>query len=351
MKRTMKLGFLALMVAALAFAFSSSSMAFHESTKLICSKCHTMHGSGGGTPEQLLSEANKTVLCLVCHASNYPVAYPVGDDEYAPNVHSSGEGVQDTPGGSYADSGTEALQANGHNPSGFPADPPAASPLIEVDTTLTQIPPGATALWEWSCLSCHRPHKDDNDTAPRTATYEYRMLRKHVKGPSAAGADTLIDVSLALGLDDDHEVTPLANVGANVNAEAPTKHNVYFMDSTNTGFGEWCGGCHTDFHDSTQDVDDNWIRHPGQQLLEALGANYVVTTPPYDPSVPVQVNSGAGLETNSSAFNGGITTTTDLQVTCLSCHKAHATEYPNLVRWDLTEPNAGNCNKCHAKGS
>ena len=50
MKGAINLGFLTLIVAALAFAFGNSAMAFHQAAELVCMACHTMHASENGSP-------------------------------------------------------------------------------------------------------------------------------------------------------------------------------------------------------------------------------------------------------------------------------------------------------------
>jgi hypothetical protein len=170
-----------------------------------------------------------------------------------------------------------------------------------------------------------------------------------LKGPGVA--DTYVDVSTALSLGDAHKVTPLATVAGNVDAEAVDNHNIYLVDpvgDTAEGFGEWCGGCHSDFHGAAgEQSGGEWIRHPTYQPLGTeIGANYTTT---YDPFIPVEVNATAGLTKTTTDLTAPDTNT---QVFCLSCHRAHA-DKANIVRWDSNEA-AGDgtrCNKCHKKGS
>jgi nitrate/TMAO reductase-like tetraheme cytochrome c subunit len=387
MRRSMKLGFAAIMVAVLIWAFGGSAMAFHESTGLVCNLCHTMHysqdggvptnGSNGPNPYLLLKD-NKTDLCLICHATNasgenYLVT---ATNELAPAVF---DAPQDSPGGDYDNvnavgGALGGSMTKGHNPYGYPS---SGGPVIEPDTTLADtgvpVPPGADGeeMWEWSCLSCHRPHKDtglaDSDVR---ATYDYRLLRKHLKGPHATPG-TYTDVSTAL--DDAGMLTATLTTApaglANVDAETATNHNVYYVSVTGgtKGLGLWCGGCHsnpdstgdpgTGFHGgakSDSDVGDvtetYWIRHPTATVLPdpatgSINDNYGNT---YIPTLPLETADG----TAGTGANWDTTDSADEQVFCMSCHRAHATEYGDAVRWDSNAANPGvGCQKCHNIGA
>lgn len=353
MREITKPGFLAFMILVLAFALGSSVMAFHDAATIKCMACHTMHASEDGSPANitsangfdaadgsltgpvahLLVQANKTDLCLACHSTNKQMG-----SEYAPDVYNVTAGYV-SPGGDY-----DLVQENAHNPY-F-----ATGGTIDQDTTFpTNSPPGNTGtLWEWSCCSCHRPHKDVTATGDK-GTYAYRLLRKQLKGVGAADVYTPVDTALSLG--DTHKVWPLADGSGNFNAEADGSHNVYLVDpvnNTDEGFGAWCGGCHGGFHGLTAEKSgSDWIRHPTYQPLgTVIGPNYTST---YDPAIPVEVNGSAGLTKATVALTSQ---NSNAQVFCLSCHRAHGAE-ANIVRWDSTEA-AGvgtRCNKCHKKGS
>ena len=80
------------MMAALAFAFGSSAMAFHGARNLVCNKCHTMHNLENGAAiyadgpnAHLLIESNTTDLCLSCHQESTP-AFTDGESKAAPFV-------------------------------------------------------------------------------------------------------------------------------------------------------------------------------------------------------------------------------------------------------------------------
>jgi predicted CXXCH cytochrome family protein len=102
------------------------------------------------------------------------------------------------------------------------------------------------------------------------------------------------------------------------------------LGHTATGF---CCGCHGNKHISSGDPGGgNWIRHPsGAVLLDDL---YTA----YNPEVPVSRPDLSGY----SGPSGTVTPLTDM-VMCLSCHRAHGSPYPKMLRWE----SANGCGDCH----
>lgn len=359
MKSIMKLGVLAAMVAVIALAVGVPlAMAwddpagdeietgdFHSAGKLQCNKCHTMHYSENGTtptelsgfgmdadtggpfPHLLLKE-NTTELCLACH----------DDPLISPDVYNA---TVELPGGDFAPAGSFA-EANAHNPTGTVGN---ASTLIPIDSELGLTPPGGTgALSRWTCCECHDEHGDTGQA------FMYRNLLKNVGGVDVSG--TLM-VAGPAELGDTEEAQIWDGSSVNVTAEADINHNAYLVETNeddDIGFGAWCGGCHGAFHG----VDDNdthdgsaWIRHPTNTLLTSdMETAYGALTG----FIPVETTRAAF--TYSTDLSGLTADETTDQVSCLSCHRAHAAE-KNAVRWDSAIPagDNANCNKCHDKGA
>jgi predicted CXXCH cytochrome family protein len=61
----------------------------------------------------------------------------------------------------------------------------------------------------------------------------------------------------------------------------------------------------------------------------------------FDPEVPVGRPDFTGWTGPSSTVTPG----TDL-ANCLSCHRAHGSPYPKMLRWDMTD-RTGACATCH----
>jgi hypothetical protein len=352
MKRTMDLGFLALMVAALAFAFGHSAMAFHQASELVCMACHTMHASengsatgvipangfaaapaGGVTPggnPKLILQQGVTDLCLACHSesgSASTFADPSGD--LPPHVMSSaGSAAVALPGGDYWSSnqthaGDAGVGGRGHNP--YYTSAAISSAVISPDGNYAddRLPPGgSTTLIKWDCGSCHAPHHGDVSVWSGTAA-PFRLLWSKPAGQGsghvtfdALGADLTID-------------------------EANTNHTAYRDNSS-----EWCAQCHTNFHETA----GAWTIHPsGFGLPGAMQPVYGN----YEYIIPVE---------DSSATTGAFSPVAPF-VTCMTCHRAHGAatngsldarhvDTRNITRWD-NETASGTddgCNKCHSKG-
>ena len=315
--------------------------AFHDAAHLQCNKCHAIHYSEDGTAPteangfgtdadtdgsslRLLLKENTTDLCLSCH----------DDADVAPDVF--GAGVE-TPGGDFGQSGATADRAKGHNPGGTSGN---ESTNIKIDTDLGLTPPGGTALAEWTCISCHDGH-GDTDRA-----FTFRNLLKNPGGLLADALDSTVFVAA-----DGEESDIWDGSGANV-AQSPTNHNVYRTGTTigkEVGFGTWCATCHGDFHHGAEPnapEDVAWTHHPTAMALpNEYIANYGTTSSYLYPLETSNSSAGTTAEWTLAQGKEG--------VTCLSCHRAHASDYANATRWDNGAASGvgTGCNKCHAKGT
>lgn len=122
--------------------------------------------------------------------------------------------------------------------------------------------------------------------------------------------------------------------------------------NTISGF---CGTCHGDFHTLTgpgmgsgegigSSTTSPFIRHPSDIEIKNSGEYSSFTS--YDVDTPV------GRQAVPAAASGTVTPGSDV-VTCLSCHMAHASDYPDMLRWDYNSCSAGTsnadcgCFNCH----
>ena len=124
----------------------------------------------------------------------------------------------------------------------------------------------------------------------------------------------------------------------------PTGSGGFGVGNTMTGY---CTGCHGLFH-VEQDDATAWIRHPSDAVIPNSGEYQYYTV--YDPLVPVARPDLDGWTAASATVTPG----TDL-VMCLSCHRAHGSPYPDMLRWDYNTQVAGGggedtgCFKCHSE--
>ncbi len=148
----------------------------------------------------------------------------------------------------------------------------------------------------------------------------------------------------------------------------PTNHNEYkgatsmglssLTSPANNTMSGLCAECHGYFHgteSSNIGSASPWLRHPIDIILPGASISSIKeyqfynggtgTNNPYSLDAPVgRVN----IPNNPSGFvNPG---TVDAVVMCLSCHRAHASPYFKMVRWDYKSwpgTGANGCNVCH----
>jgi len=127
--------------------------------------------------------------------------------------------------------------------------------------------------------------------------------------------------------------------------------NSSYSDKTTISY--LCAQCHGDFH---SDIG-SWTRHPTDIVLPSdTSKEYYKynggtgTDNPYSVVAPV----GSDTFTDNGYPEDKITPgTTDSIVLCISCHRAHGTEYDDLLRWDYSTMEAGGgagnegCFICH----
>ncbi len=120
----------------------------------------------------------------------------------------------------------------------------------------------------------------------------------------------------------------------------------------------FCATCHGNFHTLTVGTGDDsmgnssglgndtlspFIRHPTDIVIKATGEYAAYTT--YNINAPVGRTTGV-----PSAASSVVTPGSDV-VTCLSCHMSHASNYPDMLRWDYSgmlahDSNADTGNGC-----
>ena len=90
-----------------------------------------------------------------------------------------------------------------------------------------------------------------------------------------------------------------------------------------------------------------WLRHPTYIAIPNSGEYRLYNTQdnstigPFSNLAPVarDPNDIASMTGSSSTVTPGKD-----QVMCLSCHRAHGSPYPDMMRWDYSQCNAGSAN-------
>ena len=402
---------------------------YHSYDGLICTDCHTLHNSedgaritrgdwAGGPYRELLKKGDWTDMCLSCHKQGYNTSATadlagVTDSGWVAPIVMTNDGNVPAgtamPGGDFYFANLDPKK--GHNPSFSKGavGGTATSKLIKADTILGSTPPGGSITdGEWSCHSCHGMHSRFSDSYGA-----YRQLKRTINKKNVSGDVTGFGVETIVGnVTQDPAYEPIKsnsrgdivgldykNIRKDGNAlegadlfksEGDTNKNVY-----RGGFSSFCSACHGDFHGGNNEtrVTDNgktraggtWLRHPTNVKMNEAGSKYGISTYTkqvsnvqgtapnpvgYDWKYPlVQPDSDFTVQADAASATVAATAIGDDRLMCLTCHKAHATKYDNLVRWDANAhsflPNgaedidgssangdniAFGCGKCHQKG-
>lgn len=289
----------------LSTALAGPARAFHDGGVGICEVCHVLHGEGGEAPggvSGLLRYASATDLCLACHATangavmgadprNPPPELGGGNFAFlaAINLNDAADGAVHPIGGEHAGHSIVSLDLGLDPDPDYPVAPGGSYP--------------SSAL---GCTSCHDPHGG--------ATF--RFLRGAGQ-TDAAGYTFLFDAPAGEGL-------PLSG-----GPESPTAHTAY-----RAGWSAWCANCHGFYHEE----GTAGFGHPVDRVLSGEPRRSYNS---YDgPDAPGEgdVNSAylpeVPLEQAETTVDGTGGAAKDSRLTCLGCHRAHASSGPASTRWD-----------------
>ena len=325
------------------FCVLGEASAFHDGGVGICDGCHTIHNSSGGISEVaspgrwLLKGADPGSICLNCHAGPGSVMEP--------HV-ASADGSALTPGGDFYwltktfswSTGTSPGASHGHNivalDYGFAAD-----------SVLLEAPGGTYPAAGLTCTSCHDPHgrargagtgsstlpiagsgSYGNIPTPMTRLGTYRLLGSigynggsHVQGYSFSNRAPIAT---------QNEAQPFG--------ESDVSHVAY-----GSGMSEWCVNCHTSYvtlnHSQFIHPSGNGVRLLGKMSNDYnayvrtgdLSGNFATS---YLQFVPFEQG-----ETDASLLDPASTqgTNSKSNVMCLTCHRAHASAFRVIGRWDF----------------
>lgn len=357
--KAVKITIVILSAVLLAIGIGTTASAFHSGGVAECGGCHSMHApkTGGSF---LLVGTDQSSTCLTCHQVSgliTPSSYHVStaDADMAVGIAPR----QRTPGGdfgwlkkgyTFTVRGTvnnEAAETHGHNIV-------AADYAYIVDAQNATAPGGSFPSSQLGCQSCHDPHSKARRMSDGTYVRGTATAPIVRSGSYATSADPIAGEAVGLyrllrGAGDATQGVTFSGVAIAVapstynQTEATTQVRVaYGAAGTNT-WGNWCATCHAGMHSSGNyvhpvdeslgtDIVNNYNAYVKSGDLTGTGATSFTSL------VPFMENTGdiatlKGHASNSNGYPNGPGTSD--KVACLTCHRAHASGFPEMLRWNM----------------
>lgn len=336
-----------------------------------CSNCHTMHnsqnatsvarggtgigwdGSGnltGGTSQDTPNDMLLVTGCVGCHSSSTSSTIISVGGSNIPIVFNMVQPTTPLAGGNFYWV-AQGDDTKGHNVYGIAGQDsnlntaPGRNILGCANSchdTLAD-PPNANNYNRGGCQGCHVFTSHHNDSRQW-----YRFLKGHGQPAFQNGS---IDYSdYVVGVEDsDWEYTTNPSTGDHNYYKGTTTQytegNALGSYNTITAF---CQGCHGVFHGLPDQptagdgmgTSSPWIRHPTDIAFPTTGEFSA-----YDPT------TNYSTETPVAWINPSAPQRSEAIVMCLSCHRPHGSDQPDMLRWDYTTSvvgGSGGCLRCHA---
>jgi predicted CXXCH cytochrome family protein len=194
------------------------------------------------------------------------------------------------------------------------------------------------------CLDCHMPYLVDLPWVPFVQERAGKILIcEDCHTPKHHADDSAVVVDGAGGwyrfL---YEVKGIEDSGWEQNVSSAA-HNEYQGETAAFEYSISDKGCacHSQYHAlrNPDKVGDGslWHMHPADVVLPSDEDKEYRHYTVYNPQAPVARPDLSGYVGPSSTVSPGID-----QVMCLSCHRAHGSPYPKMLRWDFS-----GCKTCH----
>jgi hypothetical protein len=373
--------------AMLVVGLTGSAFAFHDGGVAKCEGCHTMHNSLKGakmsvTGTELVGNAflligsDPSSTCLSCHGKGTAQSgYHVDTD--AAGYNGTTLPAQQTPGGdfawlkvafssistsagkgmgaSYGAPASEATNRHGHHIVAADYNFVASTDYAAIGNVA---PGGTYPVGKLSCIGCHNPH---NGTARADLTQGLPISGSGSYGDTPVAGTTLGVYRFlgGVGYIDPNAGYTFSGAPAPI-AVAPSNYNVAPTSISDvrvaygSGMSEWCGNCHAGILNNSLDasVTHRHVAGSAAVLNQTLadGINPATTYQGYVNSGTTSGGSGVywtlvpyeegatATEANLLADAGNVSSAASAQtgnVMCLSCHRAHASGFDSMARFDI----------------
>jgi predicted CXXCH cytochrome family protein len=353
-----------LTAAVVALGLGGTAYAFHSGGVAECGGCHSMHSPKAGG-SFLLIGVDASSTCLSCHqnaADTGPSSYHVST---APGSLGAGQApLHRGPGGDFGwlkksytftvrgTTTTEDGATHGHNIV-------AADFGYVVDPVNVTSPGGTFPSSQLACNSCHDQHGQyrrrsdgtigkDGGAIIASGSYATSTTPGYAEPPAAGTALGVYRLLAGAGYNKaPFTGVPAAKVPNTYNrTEATTQTRTAYGHATAGGhvaWGTWCATCHPSMHSG-----GNYVHPTDETLSGGVAANYNayvksgdmtgVAATAFTSLVPFIEGSSdyAALAThakNDDTFLAGPTSSD--RVSCVSCHRAHATGWEFGLRWNM----------------
>jgi hypothetical protein len=369
----LKLSLVIMAAALLTIGLSGMAYAFHDGGVAYCEGCHTMHNSSGGAAvttkggasqfqgvNYLLKGSDQSSTCLNCHSGATLSSYHV----YTTGTLTGVGPANYTPGGDFAWLTKSYAAASDLHSTAVPGERHGHNIIANdfsllPDVTLTKAPGGSYSANNLMCISCHDPHPSaridsNNNIVRRALGSAVPPIYSSGSYGAAPTATEAVGVYRLLGASG---YVPKSYAGGPTFANdppiavAPKSYNKKETSADirvayGKGMSEWCANCHTSIH--ADNVSSNFI-HPASNVALLKGAvdiaanyNAYVKSGDLTGNQATSYTSMVPYEEGSSdrAFLLGQTTKTTGPITgtenvmCLTCHRAHASGFRSMTRWN-----------------
>lgn len=318
-----------------------------------CVNCHTMHNSQNGSavvaegPQRcLLARAD----CLGCHGQSPSGSNNIITLGNVPQVlHAA---TTDLAGGNFKYLDTDDNRGHnvidtGNQEGNASMFPPPGNQHLAVGEII------ATNFTCSGAKGCHGDRTVEDKLLSLKGAHhtDDSVLKFGSINVSGQGSSTGLSYRFLKGVYGGEDTDWQASSGS-------TDHNEYFGATTmgassatapaNNTISGLCAECHGYFHGTTSSECSSaspWLRHPTDTSLPSSGGYTAYTA--YSLTAPVARTTILGSPSGTVTPSG----TTDDIVMCLSCHRAHASPYFKMMRWDYkgwpANGQINGCNVCH----